>query len=169
MSFGPVYVSPVARAVPFDNATNGFVSTEVQSAIEEAQKTVLSVFAQSSSTVSTTSATYGTIADMTLTPVAGKWMHHFTCNFRSTGVNTMGNIAFFKNGVQVASTTRQTYDNAAILGLVTLSTNEGACSAAIVYQDTWNGTDVLTVRFNETQGGTTYVDGRTIFGFQVGL
>lgn len=28
-------VSPVARSVPFDNTTNGFVSTDVQGAIEE--------------------------------------------------------------------------------------------------------------------------------------
>jgi len=32
---GPVYKSGVARSTPFDNSTNGFASTEVQSAIEE--------------------------------------------------------------------------------------------------------------------------------------
>jgi hypothetical protein len=31
------YASPVARAIPFDNSTNGFVSTESQAAIEEAR------------------------------------------------------------------------------------------------------------------------------------
>jgi hypothetical protein len=34
-----VSTSPVSRTIPFDNATNGFVSTEAQSAIEEARNT----------------------------------------------------------------------------------------------------------------------------------
>lgn len=34
---GPVYKSGVARSTPFDNSSNGFTSTEVQSAIEELQ------------------------------------------------------------------------------------------------------------------------------------
>ena len=32
-----ITVTPVAKSVPFDNSVNGFVSTEVQSAIEEVQ------------------------------------------------------------------------------------------------------------------------------------
>lgn len=32
-------ITPVAKSVPFDNATNGFVSTDVQAAIEEIQLT----------------------------------------------------------------------------------------------------------------------------------
>lgn len=32
------YASPVSRAVPFDNSTNGFTATEAQSAIEEAKQ-----------------------------------------------------------------------------------------------------------------------------------
>lgn len=35
MSTGPGFKSQVARSTPFDNSTNGFQSTEVQSAIEE--------------------------------------------------------------------------------------------------------------------------------------
>jgi hypothetical protein len=31
-----VYISPIASSVPFDNSSNGFTSTDVQSAIEEA-------------------------------------------------------------------------------------------------------------------------------------
>lgn len=33
---GP-FTTPVARSVPFDNSTNGFIATECQSAIEEAR------------------------------------------------------------------------------------------------------------------------------------
>jgi hypothetical protein len=33
---GPFYKSPVAIGIPFDNSTNGFIASEVQSAIEEA-------------------------------------------------------------------------------------------------------------------------------------
>lgn len=33
-----VKVSPVSKSVPFDNATNGFVSTDAQAAIEEAKQ-----------------------------------------------------------------------------------------------------------------------------------
>lgn len=32
-----VEITPVSKSVPFDNSTNGFTSTEVQSAIEEAK------------------------------------------------------------------------------------------------------------------------------------
>lgn len=34
------YVTPVSRGIPFDNSTNGFVSTNVQAAIEELANTV---------------------------------------------------------------------------------------------------------------------------------
>ena len=37
--FGPIYKSPVAGSIPFDNSTNDFVSDNVQSAIEEVQET----------------------------------------------------------------------------------------------------------------------------------
>lgn len=168
MSNGPVYISPVARAVPFGPAP-GFVANNVEDGIIESQKTLLTTFLQATSTVSTTSATYGTIADMTITPPSGKGIIFFTANFRSRGVNTLGNIALFVNGTIVNSTIRQCYDNAAILGLVTLSTNEGACSVSIVYEAQFNGTDVVTIRFNETQGGTTYVDGRSLLFMSSGL
>ena len=32
------WMSPVASSIPFDNATNGFISTDVQAAIEEARE-----------------------------------------------------------------------------------------------------------------------------------
>jgi hypothetical protein len=37
-----VFLSPVAKSIPFDNSTNGFLSTNVQAAIEEAQQNALS-------------------------------------------------------------------------------------------------------------------------------
>jgi hypothetical protein len=37
-TYGPVYKSPVAGSVPFDNATNGFVADDTQAAIEEAKQ-----------------------------------------------------------------------------------------------------------------------------------
>lgn len=40
MSNLPIFISPVARSVPFDNSTNGFVATNVQTAIEEATTTI---------------------------------------------------------------------------------------------------------------------------------
>jgi len=36
------YKSPVAKGIPFDNSTNGFTSTEVQAAIEEAKAAAVS-------------------------------------------------------------------------------------------------------------------------------
>jgi hypothetical protein len=36
----PITRSSVARSVPFDNTTNGFLSTDVQSAIEESVETI---------------------------------------------------------------------------------------------------------------------------------
>lgn len=147
-------------------ATNA--ATTVQDAITASTMATNTLYLSSTSTVSTTSGTYGTISDMTVTPGAGVWVGIFTGNFRSTGVNTNGDLAIHVGGVKMGETTRQQYDNAAILGLVTLSTNEGASSAAIVFKRTFTGSEQVTVKFREISGGTTYVDNRTFLLFQVG-
>lgn len=36
----PITRSSVARSVPFDNSTNGFIATDVQAAIEESAETI---------------------------------------------------------------------------------------------------------------------------------
>lgn len=38
----PISLSPVARSIPFDNASNSFTASEVQAAIEEARDTAIS-------------------------------------------------------------------------------------------------------------------------------
>lgn len=165
----PIYASPVAITVPFDNSTNGFAAIEVQSGIEEAKNSSNTSYLSATATVSTTSGTFGTIADMTITPTVGTWVGHFTCAFRSTGTNTDGDIAIFVGGVELSETQRPQTDTAAILGLVTLSSNSGGCSGAIVFRRAFTGSEQITVRFRENGGGTMFIDGRTFFLQQVGL
>jgi len=101
-----IWQSPVALAVPFDNATNSFTSSEVQSAIEEAKTT-----APGKARVSIT-----TVFNATIT--ANQWLGYsdqlpgdvvpirlpFACTLKEVSVSwngaaVDGQIKLFKNGI----------------------------------------------------------------------
>jgi hypothetical protein len=100
-----IWQSPVAAAVPFSNAINGFTATESQAAIEEAKNT-----APGKARVAITTTFNGTVG-------ANQWLGYnellpgnqvpillpFACTLKEVSVTWVGaavdgQIKFFKNG-----------------------------------------------------------------------
>jgi hypothetical protein len=90
------FKSLVARAIPFDNSTNGWIATETQSAIEEAKS-------QSIATVGG-AITFGFDGNAS----SGRWLETFT-NIASnlTGYVIAGNKTL--RGLSIAGATGSTY------------------------------------------------------------
>jgi hypothetical protein len=124
MSSVPVYKSPVAGAVPFDNATNGFTSTETQGAIEEA-------FSSAADT-----SRGPTIAGFDGTGTSGRWLEFFQNNpsnnspfivaensqlvaisIVTASATATGNFRVFKNGVLLQDLALTAQKKNAISGL----------------------------------------------------
>jgi len=88
------YPSPVARSVPFDNSTNGFVSEEVQSAIEEARDTATASSAPKLLVTFTTDA--GTLVGDLLVVTGDNTVEKISDNFSTTIPNGIFGIGYFK-------------------------------------------------------------------------
>lgn len=94
------YISPVARSVPFDNLTNGFVALNTQVAIEEA--TLIALFGSGAD--GDVSLSSGTV---TLT----RNMHYNNLTLSGTAVlDTNGFIVFVKNTLNISGTARIHHD-----------------------------------------------------------
>lgn len=117
------YQSPVCRSIPFDNATNGFVSTEAQSAIEEARNE-----GQDASRGPTITSFDGSAS-------TGRWLE-FAANNPSDGnpyvvaepgqiraisisasTNSTGTVQIKKNGSNVTSISLSASRYASVVGL----------------------------------------------------
>lgn len=74
---GPIYKSGVARSTPFDNSTNGFVSTDTQSAIEEVNDKILTSASPGFSFGRTGVCSAGTYMQCETVPsnVSGRWVY----------------------------------------------------------------------------------------------
>ena len=70
-------VTQVAKAIPFDNATNGFTSREVQSAIEEVKNSIVSSASPGFSFGRSGSINPGTYLQCESVPsnVSGRWVY----------------------------------------------------------------------------------------------
>lgn len=107
MSKKLIDISPVSRSIPFDNTTNGFTSTEAQSAIEEAKNTA-------------SDASRGpTLCGFDGNAATGRWLEFYANNPSngnpfiiaepvelvavsvSASTNSTGVITIFKNGVSL--------------------------------------------------------------------
>lgn len=100
-----IYVTPVAKSTPFDNSSNGFTATDVQTAIEEAKTIAIAgpsgLFVSGISSTSTSSTTYGQLDSLTLTAtLTGNWAIFFDCQATATNSNTTTYVSIFINGVQ---------------------------------------------------------------------
>lgn len=99
---------PVAQAIPFNNATDGYTAIQVQAAIEEAGSgahiDTLTVSAQT--TVTTTSATPATYGSMTLTPIAAKYLVIFDSYAQSTTGGNSIVVGLYVAGTVVTGSTR---------------------------------------------------------------
>lgn len=109
MSKGPIYKSPVARGVPFDNSTNGFTATETQAAIEEAK-----LVASNASRGPTVCGFDGNASN-------GRWLEFYSNNPSnnnpfivsepselvalsvSASANATGTVTVFKNGISLTT------------------------------------------------------------------
>ena len=107
MSKKLIEISPVSKSVPFDNTTNGFTSTEAQSAIEEAKSVAAS--ASRGPTLCGFDGSAGT----------GRWLEFYSNNPSngnpfiiaepaelvavsiSASANSTGTVTIFKNGVSL--------------------------------------------------------------------
>jgi hypothetical protein len=74
---GPIYKSGVARSTPFDNSTNGFTSTEVQSAIEEVKTAIQTSASPGFSFGRTGVCSGGTYLQCETVPsnISGRWVY----------------------------------------------------------------------------------------------
>jgi len=92
----PVYLSPVAKAVPFDKATNNFDSLDTQSAIEEATSIVL--FGDGSD---------GIVSLSSGTTTLSRTMFYSSLTLSGTAVvNTNGFKIFVKNKLTISGSAR---------------------------------------------------------------
>lgn len=155
---GPVVISAtqVALATPFDNSTNGFVSSDVQNAIEEAAHPVVTeVSATANST--TTSNTDSVITGMTITPAAGDYMVWFSAGINSSNAGSTQHVSMYVGGVQKTDSDRtiSPFDGG------TLSSTTAGCCVAINGKVTVNGSQAIDIRFR-TSGGTATCSARTL-------
>lgn len=157
------YISPVAGGIPFNNATNGFTATNVQTAIEEAKNSIAYSTASATGTVTTTSGTFSVMTTMTLTPVAGTYLCIFSGNMDITsGVNGTGEIALFVNAVQATDSTRDmTLNVALLLGLIGTAT-VGASGSQTMTIATVNGSQAIDGRYRSVSGDTFRARSRSL-------
>lgn len=148
---GPVYFSPVARSIPFDNSTNGFVSTNVQAAIEETSNflTVNEITATADAT--TTSSTDALINSMTTTPVAGTYLVFFNASATSNTAGAAISFSYYLAGSQIAATLRKIIP----LDGGTLSVGSARGLTGIHQKVTFNGSQALEVRWSISSGTGT--------------
>jgi hypothetical protein len=105
------------------------------------------------STLSTTSATFATLAGMTTTPAAGTYKLDFTCASSLNAIVTTGFFSVFVGGVEVAVTRRTTS------GLLASASNTPVSISTVI---TVNGSQVVDIRYAENASGTLTVTNREL-------
>lgn len=107
---GRDYITPVAESIPFDNATNGYVSDNVQGALEEGVSTALNtpiytILLQHNGTVSNnTFLGYDSLLPGDATPIIIPKDADFTAfTFSNSDASADYTLEFRKNGTAVAT------------------------------------------------------------------
>ena len=118
-----ISVTPVAKSVPFDNSTNGFVSTGVQAAIEEVNAKVLTSASPGFSFGRTGVCSAGTYMQCETVPsnVSGRWVYINSAEIRRV---------FMANELATTYTMEVTYHDGnavgeVLLGSVTITAAKG--------------------------------------------
>lgn len=106
MSTQGKYISStqVAISTPFDNSTNGYTATDVQTAIEETNKHLLAIEVSDSSNATTTSGTDALLTTMSITASAGTYILWFSTSITSNNAGAAITVSLYNNGTQDAST-----------------------------------------------------------------
>lgn len=162
MGVGNFAIGAVARAIPFDNSTDGFVATNVQSAIEEAKASPSLVSAEATATASATAPTGADtlIAGMTLTPVAGTYIVWFSCDITSASAGAAISVSIYAGGVQSTASLRKIIPFSG--GTLTTGNARGSMSTHITV--TVNGSQAIETRWSTSNAGPTTADrSMTIF------
>lgn len=152
----------------FNNSTNGFVSTNVQAAIEEARNTNPYSYVTSTTAVSTSSTTYTTVTGMSITPVAGTYLVIFNTRATTTGASAQAEFALFNAGTRVTESTREVSCNIQLLGLITISLNTIGTSGTSVAVITVNGSQAIDTRFRSVNGGSITFTERNLTLLRIG-
>lgn len=152
-----------AQSIPFNNSTNGFASTNVQSAIEEASRDL-----QDNEITSVTGVTAGTGADtlmtgMTTTPVSGIYIVWFSCDINSANAGAATSISIYVGGAQVAASLRKVVPFCG----GTLTSGSARCGVALQGTVTVNGSQAIEIRWSASSGTNT-VAARTLTTLRVG-
>lgn len=152
-----VMTTQVASSVPFDNATNGFTATNVQTAIEEVHnQTPTATEVSATVDATTTSTTDVLMTSMTITPIAGKYFVAFSgcVDHSNQSVAVVGSI--YSGGSRKADSERSVVPRFNGVGANSLS----PCMA-INGVVTVNGSQAIEIRW-KTASGTATVHTRTL-------
>lgn len=148
-----------ASITAFDNSTNGFASTTVQAAIEEAKQSILSgslSYQQIAATSSTTTSSNTPVAinSMSLTVLlSGTYLITGTLAFSASSSGGDGTpvIGLYKNGTLITGTNASFFTG----GNQGMMYSQGIITTLIT-------SDVLTLRWNTTGGKTLTGNMRSI-------
>lgn len=163
MSNHYVTSTQVASSVPFDNSTNGFTSTDVQAAIEEAAHNLAELEASATATATTSSGTDAILTSMTLTPIAGTYMVWFSCDVTSPTAGAAISFSIYVGGVQKADSLRKIIPFSG----GTLTSGNARAVAATNGVVTVNGSQAITIEWS-TSAGTMTAGARTLNTLRVG-
>lgn len=153
----PIYSSPVAKQVPFDNSSNGFLATDVQAAIEESANYLTVTETTSTTPVNTTSGTDVLMTSMTVTPVAGTYLVLFNTDLNSNNAGAAISISYYVGGAQLAVSQRKVipFDGGA------LSAAAARGMGCLQSRITVNGSQAIEVQWS-TSGGTATAANRSL-------
>lgn len=118
-----VVISPVAKSVPFDNASNGFTSTDVQGAIEEIQTGLSTSASPGFSFGRSGNANSGTYLQNETVPsnVSGRWVYIDNAYIRKVFVSNE-NVTTYKIEILYHDGNET---NLTTLGSVTVTSSRG--------------------------------------------
>lgn len=150
---------PVAQAVPFNNATDGYTAIQVQAAIEEAGTGahIVDSSVSSQTTTTTTSATLATLNSMTLTPPEGKYRFDFNMTVQTTTGGNSITVVIQLAGTSIAASSRTIQFPTATL----IDSGYPFSLSTLAYDVTVNGSQAVTVAWSTT-GGTATALNRTL-------
>lgn len=157
-------IFPVAQAIPFNNATDGYTAIQVQAAIEEAG-TGAHIQTNSSSSqtnATTTSATPALLTGMTVTPVAGTYQVFFDMTVQTTTGGNSITVGIYNAGTLVTASGRTIQFPTATLINSGYPFHIGSQANGV----TVNGSQAITVEWS-TSGGTATALNRTVTAIRI--
>lgn len=158
-------IFPVAQAIPFNNATDGYTAIQVQAAIEEAGTGahITDYEAVDATTATTTSAAAVLLTSMTLSPAAGRYFASFSTSVQTAGTANIITCGIYVAGTIVSGTSRtiQPYDGGA------LAAANASGAVAITKIVTVTAGQTVTIEW-ATAGGTGTCFSRTLTLLRVG-